>query len=390
MKGSFKTLSDIKLLRGLDDLVAKSRQNEADLLAYLAEVDRRELYLEQGCSSMFGYCTEVLHFSEATAFRRIAVARAARTHPLLLERIREGALHVAGAKLLAPTLTPENHAELLDLARHKSKRAIERILADRAPKPDVPARIRQLPNPRAVPAVRVAPETAKPACEVPSLEGDFTQPLQEASNQEAAPSPPESRAPTPAPSPLGGGRFRVQFTGSQALCDKLREAQALLRHQIPDGDMAEIFERALTLLVQDANRKRFAQTSGRRRSKAARQSGAASRHIPAKIKRAVCARDGGRCAFVGVNGRPCGSRDFLEFHHLDPWARTKRHSTEGIELRCRGHNRYGPSRTMGARTWPASQGETTPHGASAMSGRNEATKLGAGARLRSRLRALPA
>ena len=48
MEGSLKTVSDRRLLGGLDDLVAKSRQNEADLLAYLAEVDRRELYLEQG------------------------------------------------------------------------------------------------------------------------------------------------------------------------------------------------------------------------------------------------------------------------------------------------------------------------------------------------------
>ncbi len=86
-------------------------------------------------------------------------------------------------------------------------------------------------------------------------------PVQEAPKHEAALSAPESRVPTPAPSPLGGGRFRVQFTGDQALCDRLREAQALLRHQLPDGDIAEIFERALTLLVQDAKRKRFAQTS---------------------------------------------------------------------------------------------------------------------------------
>ncbi len=99
MEGSLKTASDSKVLRELDALVAKGRHNEADLLAHLAEVDRRQLYLEQGCSSMFGYLTEVLHFSEATAFRRIAVARAARTVPLLLERIREGALHVAGAWL---------------------------------------------------------------------------------------------------------------------------------------------------------------------------------------------------------------------------------------------------------------------------------------------------
>ena len=241
---------------------------------------------------------------------------------------------MAGAKLLAPALTPENHVELLDLARHKSKREIEKILADRAPRPDVPARIRRLPSPRAVSGVRVSPEIAKPAREAPS--------------REAAPSPPESRVPTPAPSPLGGGRFRVQFTASQALCDRLREAQALLRHQLPDGDMAEIFERALTLLVQEAMRKRFAQTSKQQRSKAARKSGAASRHIPASIRRAVCARDGGRCAFVGANGRRCGSRDFLEFHHLDPWARTKRHSTDRIELRCRGHNRHAAVQDYGA------------------------------------------
>ena len=348
MEGSLKAASDRTLLRDLDDLVAKGRQNEADLLAYLAEVDRRQLYLAQGCSSMFGYLTEVLHFSEATAFRRIAVARAARTVPLLLERIREGALHVAGAKLLAPTLTPENHVELLDLARHKSKRAIEKMLADRAPKPDVPARIRKLPNPRALPGVRVPPEIAKRPREARSREADFTKPVQEAPSREAAPSAPESDVPTPAPSPLGCGRFKVQFTASQALCDRLREAQALLRHQLPDGDIAEIFERALTLLVQDAKRKRFAETSTRRCSKAARKNGAASRHIPANIKRAVCARDGGRCAFVGANGRRCGSRDFLEFHHLDPWARTKRHSTDRIELRCRGHNRYAAVLDYGA------------------------------------------
>ena len=54
MEGSLKTVSDRKLLGDLDDLVAKGRQNEADLLAYLAEVDQRELYLAQGCSSVAG------------------------------------------------------------------------------------------------------------------------------------------------------------------------------------------------------------------------------------------------------------------------------------------------------------------------------------------------
>ena len=333
MEVSLKTVSNHKLLRGLDELVAKSRHNEADLLAYLAEVDKRKLYLKQGWTSMHRYCTEVLHFAEGTAYHRIAAARAARAFPLLLERMHEGALHLAGANLLAPRLTPENHVELLDLARHKTKRAIEVLLADRAPKPDVPARVRQLPEPRPAPAGRVPSEIPRPT------------PEPETTSRKLA--PPTPCAPSPAPSPLGGRRFKIQFTGSEALYDKLREAQALLSHQVPCGDLAEIFHRALTLLVEDAKRKKFAQTP-RPRSEVTRKSGTASRHIPAEIKRAVFARDGGRCAFVATNGRRCGSRDLVEYHHRDPWARAKRHSVDRIELRCRGHNHYAAVQDYGA------------------------------------------
>ena len=63
-------MSNGELLRALNKLVASSCDVDADLLAHLAEVDARNLYLVEGCSSMFRYCTEVLHFSEATAFHR--------------------------------------------------------------------------------------------------------------------------------------------------------------------------------------------------------------------------------------------------------------------------------------------------------------------------------
>ena len=328
-----KTISDSRLLRGLDELVAKSRQDEADLLACIAEVDQRKLYLGQGYPSMHRYCTEVLHFSEATAFHRIGTARASRTYPLLLERVREGALHLSGASLLAPRLTPENYAELLDLARHKSKRAIEELLANRAPKPDVPAQVRKLPDPKTASALRMSAEIAESA--------------REATDREAAPAPPLPREPSPVPSPLGGKRFKIQFTGNETLCDKLREAQGLLRHQVPDGNLAEIFDRALTLLLEDAKRRKFARTA-RPRARSRDSQKPASRHIPAEIKRAVVARDGGRCAFVGSNGRRCGSGDFLEFHHLDPWARAKRHAIDRIELSCRGHNHYAALEDYGA------------------------------------------
>jgi hypothetical protein len=45
------------------------------------ELDTRRLYLGEGCSSLFTYCTQVLHLSEHAAYNRIETARAARFSP---------------------------------------------------------------------------------------------------------------------------------------------------------------------------------------------------------------------------------------------------------------------------------------------------------------------
>ncbi len=281
---------------------------------------------------MFRYCTEVLHFSEATAFHRIHVARAARRFPSLLDHVRQGRIHLAGLSLLVPHLTQENHVELLDMAYHKSKRAIEKFLAERSPKPRVPALVRKLPETKAVFA---GPETS-------DFRETNEQPALRAPRAQAA-SLPAPRSQNSAPQPLGHRCYKIQFTASQEFCDKLREAQALLRHQLPGGDLAQVIDRALSLLLAETRRRKFAETS-RPRSRSEDRTSLASRHIPAAIKRAIATRDGGRCVFVGRNGRRCQSADFVEFHHLDPWASSKYHSVEGIELRCRAHNQYAADR----------------------------------------------
>ena len=103
----FEDISDQELLRDLKQLIVRDRKLEAELLAHLAEVDARKLYLKEGCSSMFVYCTEVLHFSEPVAYHRIAAARAARCYPALLGRLGSGEIHLSGITLLAPHLTHE-------------------------------------------------------------------------------------------------------------------------------------------------------------------------------------------------------------------------------------------------------------------------------------------
>jgi hypothetical protein len=322
-------LPNHKLLERLRELLACEAGLEADLLVHVGEVDARGLYAPQGYPSLYAYLTEGLHLSESVAYHRIQVARAARKFPALLERIRAGELHLSGALVLVPVLTPANCAELLDRARHKSKRAIEEMVRDLAPRPDARALVRALPSPAAPPEPQACatsrPEPAMPVARVP----------------------PRS---CPAPEPLGNARYHVQFTASAETRDKLREARSLLRHQIPDGDLAQLFDRALDALIREARRAKFAETDRPRERDEASDSAElpASRHIPAEIRRAVAARDGGRCAFVARDGRRCAPRDALEFHHLEPFARAKRHRVESITLRCRAHNRYAAVLDYGA------------------------------------------
>jgi hypothetical protein len=122
-------------LSRLAALVATDRHTTADLLAHVAEVDARGLYLPVACSSMHVYCTRVLHFSDDAAYKRIRAARLARRVPQILAAIADDRVHLAGGVLLAPHVTGENVDELLVSATHRSKAEIEMLVARIAPKP---------------------------------------------------------------------------------------------------------------------------------------------------------------------------------------------------------------------------------------------------------------
>jgi len=126
---SMHRLSDDELLARVKQLVRREGEATANLVAHLAELDARRLYLSEGCSSLFVNCTQILHLSEHAAFNRIEAARAARKFPVILALLASGALHLAAVRLLAPHLTAENHAELLQTARHRSKRDLEILVA---------------------------------------------------------------------------------------------------------------------------------------------------------------------------------------------------------------------------------------------------------------------
>lgn len=329
---TLRSLSDEALVACVGECVEDERRATAQLLAVLGEFDARRLYLGQGFSSLFAYCVGCLHLSERAAYSRIEAARLARRFPLILELVADSRVSLTAVALLARHLNQGNYQAVLSEATHKTVREVEVIVARLAPRPNVATVLRRSPG--------------------------SSLPLSNASLPNPASLPPTSHddpvrldaAPTPATlKPTSPERYKLQVTLSRAAPDRLRCAQNLLRHSVPSGDLSTVLERAIDALLDEIEKKKLAfvakpAKSGRRVESAESvggdgSSGPASRHIPAAVRRAVWKRDRGRCAFVGAAGR-CGSRAFIELHHVRPFAAGGEATVENIELRCRAHNAH--------------------------------------------------
>src|SRR6266850_293346 len=154
-------LSDQDLLARLETLAGKEREASVELVAHLAALDGRPaLHLAQGYGSLFNYCTQALRLSEDAACNRIDAARACRRFPLILELLASGSLTLTSVRLLGKHLTAENHLSVLAKARDKSRREIDVLIAELAPRPDIPSAVRRLPCPRATPAPSARPMPA--------------------------------------------------------------------------------------------------------------------------------------------------------------------------------------------------------------------------------------
>jgi hypothetical protein len=330
-------LTDDQLLDETRALARRERDATVQLIAALMELDTRRLYLGQGYSSLFTYCTRALHLSESAAYSRLEAARAARRFPVVLDLLVDGALTLTTVCLLSRHLTTANHRAVVDAARYCSKREVEAQIAALQPQPPVLPSIRKLPTSLRFESRDSARERAT-----------FELPLISARPSSRIAHPHERPQMVKAShlnrlTPLAPDRYKVQLTVNRETHDKLREAQDLMRHRVPNGDLASLFDRAITLLVEDLRRQRWADTASPR---AERQATPGSRHVPAAVKREVWKRDGGRCAFVGAAGR-CGERGLLEVHHVVPFADGGPTTSANLQLRCRAHNAYEAQQYFG-------------------------------------------
>jgi len=296
-----------------------------DLLADLAEVDARKLYLPAGYPSMFAYCLGELRLCEQAALKRIQAARAGRRFPAIFDAVAEGRLHLSGVVLLAPYLSEATAGELLGACAHKSKSEIERLLAERFPKSDVLAWTEPTPSPPLAPSGQQVPGSV--ACQ---LSPGIVAPVHDVDKV----------------TPLSTQSYAVQFTMSQEAHAYLRYAQALLGRRVRPGDIGKVVEQALAVFVAHLEKGKFAATTKPRHGH--RRSSNNPRHISARVKRAVWERDGGQCTFVSEDGHRCPADTNLEFDHVLEVARGGEATVEGIRLLCRAHNQYAAERTFGS------------------------------------------
>jgi hypothetical protein len=413
-------LTDRDLLARLPLLAAHERSATAELVAHLAALRLRpSLYAAQGYGSLFAYCRSALRFSEDAASNRIHAARACLKFPMILDLLASGELSLSAVRMLRPHLTTENHEPVLGRARNARRADIERLVAELAPRPDVPSSVRRLaltrtagsqhmvvgptspsefgqPSPPAPPAVLMGASGGSITTEKQSDPIGIDAPIRPEPAEPVPPHPATPCSSRPIVQPLSPERYRVQFTIGQDTHDILRRLQTLLRREIPDGDAGAIFERALRLLHEEVAAAKFGRPtkggaadrrrpetpdpprggSGRRlirdlvdparnapplvRSAATTSAASArSRHTPKAVKRAVWYRDRGQCAFVSVSGRRCAEQEFLELHHIRPYALKGPATAANIALRCRRHNVYEAEVVFGARAMPPPRPERT-------------------------------
>ena len=338
---SLSHLDDHVLLRYLTTALSQDHGTTAILLALIAEVDKRKLYVPAGYSSMHPFCVKELHMSEDTAFKRIRAGRAARQFPAIFPAVADGRLNLSAVVLLAPHLKPDNAGELLAAAAHKTNAEIELLLAERFPRPDVPTLVQPLATPGASSELAVRPVEA-PDLQLapgPVVSPDPQLPVRPVATIGGL----NTSAPRAKFTPLSPGRFALQATVNRNTYEQLRYAQSLLGHAVPSGDVAAVLERVLDLAVAVLEQKKFAKCARSR----PRRSSANGRYVPAEIRRTVWQRDGGQCTFVSDKGKRCEARSRLEFDHVDPVARGGQTTSDRMQLRCRAHNQYTAECTFG-------------------------------------------
>lgn len=336
---SLKNYSDKELVRRLRELVRKEQDLTLEILPFLAEVDRRGLYLKWGYGSLTDYCISHLRYCESSAWRRVCAARVVRDFPEVHDMLLEGRLTFSAVIAAAKVLKKENVEELLPRLFGKSQCEVKLIVAEY----ETPKVIPDQARPRIVMKPGAKQTSNKLTTEQSSVKvGEI--PLRSEGKKLTT-----DEKSTPAACEFEK-MYEIRFAADEELMELIRWAKSYLSSRYPGGvGFLEVFKYVLKYVREREDLERRA--ARRKESNAVRKlpkSRDNSRHIPQQVKEKVWTRNRGRCAYVGENGRRCNSTHNLQFDHYPvPYARGGPNTASNLRLLCAKHNKFSAEQVYG-------------------------------------------
>jgi hypothetical protein len=126
----------------------------------------------------------------------------------------------------------------------------------------------------------------------------------------------------------------------------LETLRSLLSHKIPDGDLAAVLHEAIRCAVEKHGKRRGTVAPSRKTSRATEPARASARPS-AQVRREVTARDDCSCAWIGEDGRRCGSTWQFELDHVQVAALGGKATVEEMRVLCRPHNMLHAEQVFG-------------------------------------------
>jgi len=384
------SLSNAELVESFNRLHHRETTLMVLLLEHLAEIEKRELHLADGYSSMFEYLQKKYHYSASATWRRLTSARALSKFPQLRNLLETGELNLSTLSRVAQSLTTENAAEVIEMVRGKSEKEVEKILLTLDLKVPGGSRIskKQLEKERvrmvAVVEDKIPAEANKTiALDLFSESGDrvspdgHTQPLFTAGLEQSEADIPCDNSESQSAVEIA---YRIELGIDEELKAKIERIRLKLSARYPQGasyrelietladyylkredkenritasDTSEIISHLETDTpeaeeeAEEEEEKEEANLYPKLLDDEPVSACPTSRYIPKAVARRVKDRDGHCCSFIGNDGKRCGSTWDLEIDHIVPFACGGTHAENNLRLLCRAHNNYYAEQIFG-------------------------------------------
>jgi len=315
---SLKSLSDKELTGRLRQLVREEQNLTLLILPHLAEVERRGLYCEMAYGSLFEYCKQEFGYSDASAWRRAGAAIAIVKCPEAWELLKQKRVTMTTLSQVSSIITPKLLGEIAD----KTKSEVDLIIAAYSPRQAHPDKSRPVLVPKKIDSL------VAPAGPSPSLRSEVNLTNIKLSFEQ---------------------KWKVEGVVSEHVNEKLQRCKKLLSRKYPKGvDYDTLFDELTELFLDKKDPERSIKKQHTPVTRSKLKAGQ-TRHVPAEVRIKVWKRDGGKCAFVGSNGKRCNSDYSLQFDHYPiPYARGGPSTANNLRLLCAKHNNYTAAQVYGA------------------------------------------